>query len=304
MLARRTRRGTLALAAILTVAGLAPVAGARADDLCPPVSAVAPKYEAPARIKAGPFYPEDGSEPNEYDANEPPSDKFLFRFSGARVGERAQTTYGYRTIDALANEVYPQGFEGFRYRMSDPFSGINLWFSVVPSTERIDSFGGGADGLFLRRIEVPRSGAGPREAPLEFIPASSQTTGGLRMLDFPIEPGDAFDDGSVEIAAKDPVRGTGIPLWRQSANVITSSVKVGNLTTIAVCDQLARGWKVAMEVRSTGEYRWTMIGNFVLGTHIGGWPLKDDVQFFSEDGKLISGSFSSNLARVDPGDYL
>lgn len=299
---RGMRRGAFALASILGVAGLTPVAGARADDLCPPVSAVAPKYDSPSRINAGPFYPEDGSAPDEYAANEPPSDKFLFRFNGGRSGERARTTYGYRSIDALANEVYPQGFQGFRYRMSDPFSGINLWFSVVPSTERIDSFGGNADGLFLRRIEVPRNGAGPRQSPLEFIPASSQTTGGLRMLGFPIEPGQAFDDASVEIAAKDAVRGT--PVWRQSANVITSSVKVGHLTTIAVCDQLARGWKVTMEVRSTGEYRWTMIGNFVLGTYIGGWPLKDDVQFFSEDGKLISGSFSSNLARLDPGDYL
>lgn len=273
-------------------------------DLCPPPSALGPKYEAPARIKDGPFYPEDGSAPDENNANRPPAGNFLFKYSGNRADEPLKETFGYKVIDGVAREILPgTEFEAYRYRITDDFTGISMRFTVVPSTERIDATDPTADGLFLRQIDIPRFKAGPKDAPLEFIPASSQTTGGLRIFNFPIEPGDTFEDQSAEVAAKDEVvPGGGV--FRQSGNTITTRVIVGNLTTIPVCDQLARTWKIAWEITSAGEYPFQIAGNFYMGTHIGGWPLKEDFVIFSEGDKVISGNFSSNLARIDPGDYL
>lgn len=275
-------------------------------DLCPPPSALGPKYEAPARIKSGPFYPEDGSAPDENEANTPPSGNFLFKFSGNRAGEPLKEDFGYKVIDGVATEILPgTNYEAYRYAVNDPFTGMSMRFTVVPATEQTEAAGRTADGLFLRQIDIPRFGSGPRDEALEFIPASSQTTGGLRIFDFPIEPGQVFEDQSAEVAAKDKVTdANGQAVFRQSGNTINTRVIVGNLTTIPVCDQLARTWKIAWEITSTGEYPFQIAGNFYMGTHIGGWPLKEDFVIFSEGDKVISGNFSSNMARIDPGDYL
>lgn len=286
---------TAVLAVMLSGLALAP-AGATERVECGPVDAVAPKYIAPPSIRDGAF---DFADPDA-GGNAPPEDRFLFSFSGGRVDQPHREFFGYRSIDALGGDSYLQGHQGFHFRVADPaFTGINLWFSVVPRSEKIDSMGGTDDGLFLRRIEVPLAGARPGDDALEFSPVSAETSGGLRIAHFPFWPGRTYDDRSVEVATKDNRVG---PLWLQSGNVITSSVTIGGREIFPVCDQLAQAWKVSLLLRSTGEYRWTLAGTFWLGTHIGGWPIKDDFVFVSEDRKLISGSFASNLARLEPGE--
>lgn len=268
-------------------------------DLCPPPSALAPKYVAPTSIKGGRWDPEH---PN--NGNSPPEDKWLFKFSGNRADEPYREEFAYKTIDAHGFDTLPGNYDAFHYRVSNSFNGVNMWFTVVPNSEEIDRAGGTADGLFLRRIEIPRFGASDTEKSLQFSPASAETTGGLRIFNFPIKPGDAADDESAEVAAKDrvPIPGQVVP--RTSGNTLTSKVSVGGLTTIPVCDQLARTWKIAWEITSIGEYPWQIAGNFYMGTHIGGWPLKEDFVIYSDGDKVISGNFSSNMARLDPGDYL
>lgn len=266
-------------------------------ELCPPPEAISPKYIAPSRIKDGEFDPEK----SESSGNIPPEDKFFFFFAGNRAEEPYRERFDYKVIDAVGADSYPQNFTGVHYRVSNPFSGINMWFSVVPTTEAIDTAGGTADGLFLRRIEIPPKGAGPQDSALEFSPASAETSGGLRLLHFPIQEGKTFEDQSEDVATKNTSVG---PVFTQSANTLTSTATVGPKEIFPVCDQLAQAWKISLEVRSVGEFRWTMVGTFWLGTHIGGWPLKEDFIMFSQDDKLISGNFFDNMARLDPGDFI
>jgi hypothetical protein len=267
------------------------------QELCPPPSAISPKYPAPSRVKDGEFEPDNA----EQGGNLPPEDKFLFFFAGNRAEEEYKEDFGYKAIDAVGADGYPGGYDGIHYRVKNPFSGINLWFSVVPSTEQIDAVNGTDDGLFLRRLEIPVKGAEPGDDPLVFAPATAETSGGLRLLHFPIQEGKSFDDQSEDIATKQNQVGG---VFTTSANTLTSTSTVGPKEIFPVCDQLAQAWKITLEIQSYGEYRWSMIGTFWLGTHIGGWPLKEDFIFFSHDDKLISGNFYDNMARLDPGDYI
>lgn len=272
-------------------------------DLCPPPSALGPKYTSPTEIKSGSFYPADGTQPDENKANSPPDGTFLFRFSGNAAGGAYKEEFGYKTIDSIAREFLPgSNYEAFRYRVSNRFNGINMWFTVVPRTEAIDTAGGTADGLFLKRLEIPRFGADPaNDTSLQFSPASAETTGGLRIFNFPIKPGDTVEDQAAEVAGKDEVAPGA---FRQSGNTLTTRVRVGKTVSIPVCDQLASAWKISWEITSAGEYPFQIAGNFYMGTYIGGWPLKEDFVIFSEGDKVISGNYSSNMARLDPGDYL
>lgn len=267
------------------------------EDLCPPPSAISPKYLAPSRVKDGEFDPND----SENGGNMPPEDNFLFFFAGNRAEERYKESFGYKTVTSVGPDSYPGGFEGTHFRIVNPFSGINMWFSVIPSTEQIDTVNGTDDGLFLRRLEIPKKGSKAGDDPLHFSPASAETTGGLRLLHFPIQEGKSFDDQSEDVATKDTPVG---PTFATSANTLTSTSTVGPKEIFAVCDQLAQAWKITLDLKSVGEFRWSMIGTFWLGTHIGGWPLKEDFIFYSHDEKLITGNFYDNMARLDPGDYI
>lgn len=266
-------------------------------ELCPPPSAIAPKYIAPSTINDGTFDPENP----ETSGNIPPEDKFLFFFAGNRAEGRYKEDFDYKHIEGVGSDAYRGGYDGIHYRVVNPFSGINMMFSVIPKTETTDSLSTNPDGLFLRRLWVPKKDAKVGDDPLEFSPATAETSGGLRLLDFPIQEGQVYEDQSQDVAAKTPVGGV---VTSQSSNTLSSTATVGSKEIFPVCDQLGMAWKVTIEIKSVGEYRWSMIGTFWLGTHIGGWPLKEDFIFNSEDDKLITGNFYDNMARLDPGDYI
>lgn len=294
----RARPIVAGLAVLLIGTALVPAGSAGAATVpCGPVTAVAPRYIAESSIRDGQF---DFSD-QWAGGNLPPEDKFLFWHQGRREGGRLREGFGYHHVDAMGSDDYPVGAQGTHFRVVDPFAGFATWFSVVPRTEETDSRGSYEDGLFIRRIEIARRGARRGADRLQFSPVTAETSGGLRVLDFPIREGERFDDIALDIAAKGTSVGS---IGAQSANVIESSVDVGAKEIVPVCDQLTQAWKVSMTIRSTGEYNWTLTGAFWLATYMGGWPIKEEFSFESHDDKLISGSFSSNLARLEPGDYI
>lgn len=183
--------------------------------------------------------------------------------------------------------------EGYSFSVADPFNGTVWWFEAQPETDTSAN-----PGLFLQKIEIPEEPATPGGLPprrLEFTPAAP-----LKVLNFPIQPGERVRSAAVDNAPKteDPVTG-GLQL--PSANTITSTVDVGSREIILVCEELAQAWKVNWALQIAGEYNLDIVGSFWLATQYGGWPVKEE---YTISGDLIPGNFATNLMKIDPGNYL
>jgi hypothetical protein len=247
-------------------------------EICGPTTAVSARDQAPASIEAG-------------DRHRPQEGTYLFDFVGNYENGPLLFDMDHKVVSA-ATDVG----EGFSFSIHDPFNSITWWFEAQPVTPTNAN-----PGLFLQKVQIP---AGPPESGvpqrgLDFTPAAP-----LKILNFPIVPGDRVRAAALDTASKSetPADGPGgQPLLTPSANTITSTVDVGSSERIIVCEELAQAWKINWVLQMAGEYNLDIIGSFWMGTQYGGWALKDE---YSITGDLIPGNYASNLMKIDPGYYL
>lgn len=246
--------------------------------LCPPTTAIAARDPAVAAI-TNDHRPEEGN--------------YLHRFDGNFEDQRFIFTFGNKVISNVADSG-----EGFEYSIQDRFNLTRLTFRAQPISETNP-----LNGLFLVRVEIPEeppTPLAPSPRLLTFEPAAP-----LRLLAFPIQAGAEEEAQAIDVAPKsttpisDPL--TGSPILSPSGNAISSFLRVDSPERIQVCEDLAQGYKAAWDIEITGEFNLRILGSFWLGTQYGGWPIKDEYVVI---GDLIPGNFASNLARLDPGDFI
>jgi len=246
--------------------------------LCPPTTAIAARDPAVAAIT---------------NDNRPEEGNYLHRFDGNFEDQPFVFTFDNKVISNVADSG-----DGFEYSIQDRFNLMRLTFRAQPISETNP-----LNGLFLVRVEIPEqrpSPLAPSPRLLTFEPAAP-----LRLLEFPIQAGAEISAQAIDVAPKsttpieDPL--TGSPILSPSGNAISSYLRVDSPERIQVCKDLAQGYKAAWDVQISGEYNLRILGSFWLGTQYGGWPIKDE---YVVVGDLIPGNFASNLARLDPGDFI
>lgn len=226
-----------------------------------------------------------------YPDNVPEEGNYLFQVLGNFENEPFFNAFGHATISNIA-----QVGEGFEYTIADPITLMELTFQAQPISET-DPVG---DGLFISRIQLPEDRTSPQPRLLAFEPAQP-----IRVLEFPIEPGASVSGQQIDVAPKsttpitNPV--TGLPVLSPSGNAVRSSTKVEAPETVIVCEELGRAYKMNWDLQITGEFNVRILGTFWMATQYGGWPMRAD---YLVVGDLIPGNFISNLAKIDPGDYI
>lgn len=258
--------------------------------LCGPTTAVG-AIEAPTSMHADP----DGN-PETDDGQQPLEGNYPFHFIGNLEGG-PQVEFDANKV--ITNSQLTNTPGGFEYDIGDPFlPGMRFGFESRPESET-DPVGA---GLYLTKIEIPF-----RE-PGQFFPDRQllfEPQGGLKFIEFPIQSGTTITRSAPDIAPKeespvqDPI--TGAPILLPSANEMTSQTTIHSTERIVVCEELAQAWRTSVDIQITGDYNIRFLGTFWLGTQFGGWPIKDD---FVVVGDLAAGNYSSNLLKVDPGDYI
>ncbi|HVL33378.1 MAG TPA: hypothetical protein VM600_07340, partial [Actinomycetota bacterium] len=207
---------------------------------------------------------------------------------------------GYKSVSSASIE----GSDGeFAFSVEDGFNGMRIFYEARPIVEtESNPSAGGADGLFLKRIDWPVRSEGGETRRLSFIPTPM-----LQILDFPIEPGKEIITTGHDVANKRDTGLDGAPSLSSSNNMRLSAT-VGNKDQFDVCEDQAQAWPVNLNLEIAGDYNLQMIGTFWMATQYGGWPIKEEYILLRDDAvtadPLITGNFSSSMMKLDPGDYI
>lgn len=258
------------------------------EDLCPPTSAPGARDETVASIQR---------------SHEPQGNEYLTAVKSHIEDQRPVARVDKRIIyDVELQESALSGDPeraGFQYFVRDTFSGIQMAFVVYPGQDDEQVQEG---GLYLKRLIIPTK---DREEDLHFI---MQAFPHIKILDFPIIEGTELTSEAGDVAAKrtkitNPVTGDTVADVPQggvvpSPNSITATSVVGDIDNkVQVCADLGAAYKVALDIKITGDFNQRIIGTFWLSPQYGGWPIKDDYFMF---GDLLEGVFSNNIMRLPP----